>query len=351
MKTTGALKKLSSYEIANFCRQMALLIQAGISPAEGIEILIQDLHDKASLKLLKQLSQVLLSGEKFHVALQMSGVFPDYVIHMVTIGEESGTLDTVMASLAEYYDREENIESNIKSAVSYPLIMVFMMLVVVIVLIVRVLPIFEQVFAQLGTSMNGFAQSLLNLGTSLNRYSAALVIFLVVVAALFMFFFGTPYGRSSFRKLMAVFGPTKKLMQEIECERFASGMVLTLSSGMDTYEGLALVSKLVESQEMKNKVDNCRNLIMDGDSFPEALEKSKIFSSFYSHMISVGFKTGSMDIAMKQIAERFEHETERKIFSLISILEPTLVIVLSVIVGMILLSVILPLMGIMSNIG
>jgi hypothetical protein len=116
-------------------------------------------------------------------------------------------------------------------------------------------------------------------------------------------------------------------------------------------EGLALVGKLVESKEMKDKVETCRNLLIDGDNFPEALEKSKIFSSFYSQMVYVGFKTGSMDAAMKQIAERFEHETERKIFTIISVLEPTLVIVLSVIVGMILLSVILPLMGIMSTIG
>jgi type IV pilus assembly protein PilC len=351
MKTKGTNKKLSSYEIANFCRQMALLIKAGISPAEGIEILIQDLHDKGSLKLLNQISQVLLSGEQFHVALEMSKVFPDYVIHMVTIGEESGTLDTVMESLADYYDREENIESNIKSAVSYPLIMIFMMLVVVVVLIVRVLPIFEQVFAQLGTSMSGFSQSLLNLGKLLNRYSAGLVIFLVILAGFFIFFTSTSSGRNAFRSLLNVFGPTKKLMRELESERFASGMVLTLSSGMDTYEGLALVGKLVESREMKDKVETCRNLLIDGDNFPEALEKSKIFSSFYSQMVYVGFKTGSMDAAMKQIAERFEHETERKIFTIISVLEPTLVIVLSVIVGMILLSVILPLMGIMSTIG
>ena len=102
---------------------------------------------------------------------------------------------------------------------------------------------------------------------------------------------------------------------------------------------------------MKAKIEKCRNLLFDGDSFPEALEKSQIFSSFYTQMISVGFKSGSMDSAMKQIADRFEYETDRKIYALIAIIEPTLVIVLSIIVGMILLSVILPLMGIMTTIG
>lgn len=330
---------------------MSLLIKAGISPAEGIEILLQDTHDSSARKLLESISQVLHSGEKFHIALEMSGSFPDYMIHMVTIGEESGSLDTVMNSLAEYYEREENINSSIKSAVSYPLIMVFMMLVVVIVLVTKVLPIFEQVFAQLGTNMSGFSQSLLDFGNLLNRYSIVLVVLLVIVALLFIFFSSTTKGKDLFKSLLGKMAITKKLMQDLESARFASGMVLTLSSGMDTYEGLSLVNKLVESNAMKEKIENCRNLLIDGDSFPEALEKSNIFSSFYSQMVSVGFKSGSMDSAMQQIADRFEKETERKIYSLIGILEPTLVIVLSIIVGMILLSVILPLMGIMTTIG
>ncbi len=351
MSTTPKSKALSNSEISSFCRQMALLLKAGIAPADGIDILDEDSQDSSAKKIYDSISQVLHSGEKFHVALSMSEVFPEYLVHMVTIGEESGTLDMVMDSLADYYDREDNIESSIKSAVSYPLIMVFMMVVVVLVLITKVLPIFEQVFAQLGTSMSGFSQSLLNLGNLLNRYSVVMIVILVILALLFLYFSGTSHGKKNFKRFLRVFGPTRKLMQDIDTAHFASGMVLTLSSGMDTYEGLALVKKLVSSDDMKEKIENSRQMLLDGDSFPEALDKSGIFTSFYSQMVSVGFKSGSMDQAMKQVAERIEISTEKKIYSLISVLEPTLVIILSLIVGMILLSVILPLMGIMSTIG
>lgn len=351
MKKAQKSKALSSYEVSSFCRQMSLLLKAGIAPGSGIDILAEDTSDAGAKKLLESIGNVLHSGEKFHVALSMSEVFPDYVVHMVTIGEESGNLDTVMESLADYYQREESIESNIKSAVSYPLIMVFMMLVVVLVLVMKVLPIFDQVFAQLGTSMNGFAKSLLNLGNTLSRYSFVMIIILAVLALTLLYFGGTAGGKKDFRKLMLRFAATRKLMQELETERFASGMVLTLSSGMDTYEGLSLVSKLVESEEMKKKIEDCKNYLLEGESFPESLAKSNIFSSFYSQMISVGFRSGSMDKAMAQVASRIEQDTERRIYTLISVLEPTLVIVLSIIVGIILLSVILPLMGIMSTIG
>ncbi len=351
MSATSKPKRLNSYEVSSFCRQMSLLLQAGIAPADGIDILMEDTQDASARKIYESIGQVLHSGEKFHVALSMSEVFPDYVVQMVTIGEESGSIDTVMESLADYYDREENIESSIKSAVSYPLIMVFMMLIVVLVLITKVLPIFEQVFAQLGTSMSGFSQSLFNLGNALNRYSVVMVALLVIIAVGFIYFSMTTRGKDQLRVLLRKFGPTRRLMQEIETERFASGMVLTLSSGMDTYEGLSLVKKLVTSNELKEKIENCRNLLLDGDSFPEALQKSNIFNTFYSQMIMVGFKSGSMDRAMKRVSERIEHDTQKRIYTLISVLEPTLVIILSVIVGMILLSVILPLMGIMSTIG
>ncbi len=350
MSTTAKLGKLKSNEISTFCKQMSLLLKAGIAPSFGIDILSEDTRDPSAKQLYEAISQVLQSGEKFHVALRMTEVFPDYVINMITIGEESGNMDTVMESLADYYEREENIESNIKSAVSYPLIMVFMMLIVVLVLITKVLPIFEQVFAQLGTSMSGFAQSLLNLGNALNRYSVIMVIILVAIAVGFVYF-SSPAGKGNFKKLMKKIPATRKLLEDIEVERFASGMVLTLSSGMDTYEGLALVKKLSSSKDMKQKIEDCRTSLLDGDSFPEALEKTKIFNAFYSQMISVGFKSGSMDEAMKQVSTRIEKDTEKRIYSIISILEPTLVIILSVIVGMILLSVILPLMGIMTTIG
>ena len=351
MSATSKPKKLSSYEVSSFCRQMSLLFQAGIAPADGIDFLMEDTTDASAKKIYESIAQVLHSGEKFHVALSMSEVFPDYVIQMVTIGEESGSIDTVMESLADYYDRGENIEASIKSAVSYPLIMVFMMLIVVLVLITKVLPIFEQVFAQLGTSMSGFSQSLLNLGNALNSYSVVMVVILAILAVCFIYFGMTAGGKARLRGLLRNFGPTKKLMQEIETERFASGMVLTLSSGMDTYEGLSLVKNLVNSSEIKEKIENCRNLLLDGDSFPDALQKAGIFNSFYSQMIQVGFKSGSMDKAMKRVSERIEHDTQKRIYTLISVLEPTLVIILSIIVGMILLSVILPLMGIMSTIG
>ncbi len=350
MKSASS-RKMSDYEISVFSRQMAILIKAGIPPAESIEIMLQDFKFEGDDEILETILQILNSGEKFHIALQMSGAFPGYVIHMVNIGEESGNLDLVMDSLADYYEQEEEIRTNIASAISYPLIMIGMMLIVIIVLVTKVLPIFGQVFAQLGTSMNSFSESLLRLGTALNNYSAIFVVLLFIFAIMCLYFSRTQSGRENFRHIGLRIPPIKKLYDEMATTRFANGMVLTLSSGLDTYEGLRLVSNLVDSEEMVSKIDICRNMIAEGSSFPEALQSAGILNRFYTRMVAIGFEAGSMDIVMKQIARRYADETQRKIYNFISILEPTLVIILSLVVGMILLSVILPLMGIMSSIG
>ena len=344
-------KILSDYETSVFCRQMALLIKAGIAPLEGIEIMLQDFKFDDDTSTLKTISQILSSGEKFHIALQMTGAFPSYVVHMVTIGEESGNLDLVMDSLADYYEQEADIRNNISSAISYPLIMIGMMIVVIIVLITQVLPIFGQVFAQLGTDMNSFSRSLMAIGSALNRYSVVFIIFMLLFVFGCFFFIKTKKGRNIFRSIGLHIAPIRKIYSDISTARFANGMVLTLSSGMDTYEGLRLVSNLVEFKDMVVKIETCRSLIAAGDSFPEAVREAGIFNKFYSRMIAIGFQSGSMDTVMQQIARKYSDETQRKMYNFVSILEPTLVIVLSLIVGMILLSVILPLMGIMSSIG
>ncbi|MCR4764514.1 MAG: type II secretion system F family protein [Lachnospiraceae bacterium] len=348
-KTTQ--RQLSNYEISVFCRQTTMLLKAGIAPALGIDILMQDTEDPKGRALLEQIQAPLREGANYHDAIAATGAFPEYVLNMIAIGEQSGTLDTVMESLANYYEREDNIRANLRSALSYPLVMIGMMFIVIIVLITQVLPIFSQVFAQLGTSMNAFSQSLLNLGANLNRYSFILIGIIILIALLFYYFSATKSGRQRFIAFASKFGPTRSLYEGIAAGRFASGMALALSSGMDTFNGLDLTLKLVENKEISEKIEKCRKLIVEGESFPDALTQSDIFSKLYARMVSVGFRSGSMDVVMGQIAERYERDTDRRIYSIIAVLEPTLVIILSLIVGLILLSVILPLMGIMSSIG
>lgn len=138
-------KNLSSLQIASFCTQLSLLIKAGISLQEGIHILYEDASSQAEKELLKQILEPIEEGQPLAFSLRQTDAFPQYMVEMVEIGETSGKLEEVLDSLTEYYERSENISKSIRSAVTYPMIMILMMAVVIGVLMIKVLPIFRQV--------------------------------------------------------------------------------------------------------------------------------------------------------------------------------------------------------------
>lgn len=344
-------KSLTNAEIASFCSQMALLFQSGIAPADSANIMSRDTQNKSAKELLDQIRDTCRHGEAFHTALATTGVFPDYVVHTIALGEESGNLDNCLNSLAAYYEKEDSIAENVKGAVSYPFIMILMMLAVIFVLISNVMPIFNQVFVELGSEMTGFAASLLQLGDTLNRYSLILLILFAILSICFLFVSRTRIGRRMVNQFFNAFPLTRSFYESVASERFASGMSLALSSGMDIYTSLDMVSNLVGNKQMCNKIAACKKSIREGASLSEALNASGIFNHMYTQMIAIGSKSGNVDAVLRKIAAHYQKTTDRKIQSFTAFLEPTLVIILSVIVGLILLSVIMPLIGIMTSMG
>lgn len=342
-------KPLSNEEAASFCSQMAMILKSGISSVEGISIMIEDARSEEEKEILRTIEDTLTATGNFHTALEASGVFPSYLLKLADIGEQSGKLDEVMYSLGIHYEREAQIAASIKNAVTYPLIMIAMMVVIILILIMKVLPIFSQVFTQLGQKMSGFSSGLLNLGNVLNRYSVVLILILAVLALCFIVGFYTQPGRRFFSRAAEKLGFSRSLSMKIASCRFASGMALTLSSGLNPDQSLELASALTDSPDFAKKASKCQELVNEGTDLSAALSQSGIFSGIYARMVTVGFKTGSLDEVMKKIASQYEEEIDGQISKVIAMLEPTLVAVLSVIVGVILLSVMLPLVGIMSS--
>lgn len=350
------LKGMSNKELAMFCDQMAMILKAGQTPEAGINLMLEDAATDDAKLILLPIAETCDRGESFPTAIKNAKVFPKYAEDMIEIGNTSGKLDEVLESLANHYEREEAIAQSIRSAVTYPFLIVCMMLIVILVLVIKVLPIFQQVFVQLGTEMTGFSKGLLNFGKTLSTYSAVFITLLIVLAALFVFVRKTEKGSKLFSKFVSTFPLTKGLYDKIASGRFASGMAIMKAAGLDTDTSLDLAEQLVDNPAMVLKIKECRKLMegdenTDGISFSESLARTGIFSAMYSKMVSIGFKSGSVDKVFKKIATSYDREIEDNMSNMISVLEPTLVIILSIVVCLILLSVIMPLMGIMASIG
>ena len=340
----------SNLETAAFCDQMVLILKSGVSAIEGVTLMLEDTKDASEQKILNTILDSMMETGIFHEALRKTGVFPEYMLNMVAIGEESGRLDEVMGELALHYEREDSIRQSIRSTVMYPMIMTGMLVVVIVILLVKVMPIFKQVFSQLGTEMTGFSGALVGIGETLNNYSIVFIGLLALIVVLGLIAWKTPGGRKAALKLGYKFPSIRYIIDSTAACRFADGMSLALSSGLTPDRSMELSSSLITDEHFKAKFDDCLARMEEGSELSRALQESGIFSGVYSRIANIGQKTGSVEQSMGKIANLYQDEIDSRMSNLLAVLEPTMVIILSIVVGIILLSVMLPLIGIMSGI-
>jgi len=335
MKTFGQ-KPLSNMELSELFNQLSILLQSGISVTEALQYLLDDCANEAERDLLTlMVKETELTG-LFYPAAEASGVFPSYACHMIRLGEETGKTDEVLAGLSAHYIREENFKGMLRSALIYPAIMLGMMMLVVLLLLTKVMPVFHQVFLQLGQEMKGFSAALLSVGETLSRYSFAFAAGLIIAVIVLLFY----------RKNLPFF---RKINDNISGFRFADGMAIALKSGLTPEQGLSLTAPLIEDPAFLEKISHCKTLLEEGTELSLALSESGIITGSAARMIHIAGKAGRMEDALAQISAEYEHSANTRIIGLISRLEPALVVLLSLIVGVILFSVMLPLLGIMSG--
>lgn len=334
-----------------FCSQISLVLKAAIPMEEGIAAICETMEDSRDQALLKQLQDSVAMTGSFYTALEESKRFPPYMVNMVRIGEKAGKLDDVTASLAAYYEREDQLRSQIKSAVTYPLILILMISAVIAVLVIKVLPVFQQVFENLGSDMSASSITAMNIGGAIGKYAFFVILGVVLLAVACFAASKTTKGAIFFANLAEKLPFIRKISDKIGAARFASVMSMLLGSGYDTTEALELLPGVLGSPKVIKKSEACRIAIEEGKSFSKALEENHMFSGIYSSMINVGARTGNIDSVMDKLADHYNEEVDTALSNAVSFIEPIMVGLLSVIIGAILLSIMLPLMGIMSSIG
>lgn len=347
-------RKLSNSELIVFCEQMGMILTAGLSQTEGVTIMREDAGEEET-ELRQMYEQILEELEEtgiFYEALKETGAFPGYMLHMVQIGEQTGNLDEVMLNLASYYEREEAMIQDIKSAVTYPLLMLGMMLIILLVMIIKVLPVFSQVYAQLGSRLTGPAAVLLGIGQGIREHYVTATGIVLIIAVGIIWLLCTDNGKKNFRRIASRFFGTRHIINMMSRARFTAGMSMALRSGMD-YEGaFLLVESLVENDSaMVQKVAECKKMILEGEPFSQSASEAGILTGLNARMLHIAERTGETDEALQKIAVQIDTDITTSIQNFVSVLEPTLVAVLSILVGGILLSVMVPLMGVLSAIG
>ena len=344
------MKKLSNDTISTLCRELSYLIHAGMGNADALSLMADE--GGPNQDLLRQMAEETDSGASLSQAFEKTGAFPDYASRLLEVGDRSGKTEETLSALADNYEGRERMNRQLRTSLMYPMILLLIMLVVIVVLLVYVLPIFDRVYAQFGVTLTGIAGGLLAFGQFLSKVMPVLCALLGIAVVTAIVIAVSPKVRESLVSAWRAKHGDKGLSRLVNDARFAMALSMGIKSGMPIEEALELSGKVQENvPNTKERIEKCAGALEEGQNLAKALEESDLLPKTECKLLAAGLRSGVGDVAMDQIAERMKERSELAISEKISRVEPTLVIITSLLVGMILLSVMLPLMNIMSTIG
>lgn len=324
--------------IAALCTALQELTGAGVAPDECMRLLAEDAATQEESARYKAAAEQLEMGETLSDALEADGYFPPYTIGMIRVGERSGTLESVLGALAAYYDREAALRDSIRSAVAFPLLMGGAMLVLLGVLLAFVMPVFSDAFASIGLTLSPAAAVLLGAGKWLAAAAGALLA-LAVIAALVCWYDLRTGKLGLVRRTL--------LYKQAAAGRFASAMALMLHSGLPLSETLSRAGELANTKSAAEAAD----ALEQGAGLSDALAKTGLFGGVYLRMIRVGERAGRAERMMNEVAQRMSEQSAAHVDEQIARIEPAIVALLAIAAGLVLLSVMLPLLGSVAAFG
>lgn len=346
-----AIKMLTNEETAFFCEQLAVILEAGVPIADGIEVLSEDAGDKRFQEISDTLAKLMNDDITFFDAMAKSEIFPDYAVKMVKIGSLTGRLEDTLNGLADYYAKRAELRRTVKSSVAHPLMLLAMMTVVIVVMVIKIIPMFREIFFQFDDSAAAAVESSISFAYSVGvgvmiTLSAVLVI--ILGAALLM---QIPSAKKGMKSFASNFILTRGLSEAMAMADVTNAISMMASCGISPEQSLELVYDLTANKIVRKRIKECEKMVVEGEYFADAIAKSKLLPSIYAHSLKVAYKSGAFDSAWQKISVRFTQECDRKIYGAVSFIEPVIIGILAVIIGSVLLAVMLPMTDIITTIG
>lgn len=345
-------QKLSNLEIADMCQELSVFLHAGVQPGDGLGLLLEDEDNPILKQVYKEMMEKIDCGMPLSEAMKETQQFPVYVTGLVDMGETTGRTEETLSALSTYYEERDRMGRQIRGALTYPAILFLLMFVVIAVLLSRVLPVFSDIYSSLGGQLTGVAGGLLLLGKGVDMAMPVLC----VLMALVLVFLAALSISSTFQQKVLFFWNRrygdKGVSRKINDARFAQAMVIGISSGLPVEEAVDLASTLLtDTPAAVERCQKCSELLKQGTELSEAMKSTGVLPASKCRLLAIGMQSGVGDSMMEEISRRLFEEADMALESRVSQIEPALVLVTSLLVGIILLSVMLPLLNIMTAIG
>ena len=340
--------KRSKTQIIDFTKQMATLLNSGIKLTESLSVLSVQCTDVRLKNAITDIHERVVTGESFTDGLKDYGDFFDVVyVSMIRVGEVTGSLGESFATIANFMEKRQRVESKVITAMIYPVILILICLAAILILTIKVIPVIGEQIARTGQQLPWITRQLMNVGHIMTS-GWLLVVIVAVVGFVWAVkrFLSTQRGaylRDKFLLSLPLFGP---LIKQRVVARFASTLSTLLSSGLPMAESLRVVAEVTGNSLMRKAVRQARERILAGADIATPLRDSGVIDPAIAHMVGVGEKSGELETMLKSISENLEVSTDAVIDRLSVALEPLIIIVMATIIFIIAYATILSILKI-----
>lgn len=328
--------------------ELSSMLEAGVNLKESFELVTDDQRKEKDKILYQTILQSILAGSTFSDALQQTGKFSLYEVYSLKIGEETGKLIEVLKDLAKYYQNKIKQRRKIVSALTYPCVVMCTSLAAVFFMLKFVVPMFGDVFKRFGGHLPWITEKIITISEALSSYFWFFMVFVIGV----MIFIIAVKETEQFKKTMAAIvlkiPVVGNLVQKIYLARLCNAMQLLISARLPLLRTISLVSQMIGYYPVSSSLKKIENSIMEGKLLYQSMQEFDIYPSKMIQLVKVGEETNRLDYFFNKIAEQYVEEVEFKTATISSVMEPLIIVFLGLIVGVILISMYLPLFQ-MSN--
>lgn len=342
--------KVKTAELTTFCRQFSIMITSGISIVDSVAVLKQQSYSSYLKSVLEFVHEDINSGSLLSEAMKKHpNAFPDFFRNMVYVGEMSGSLDSVLSSIADYYESDNKIKKQVKSALSYPIMLVVMLLAVMILLVVFVIPTFMDALGNMDINMPGIALALYDISQFIIQNWQIIFLVVLVIVVGILIFKSTQTGKMFFDMLKVKTPLIKKIQIALQASRFARCFSLLLASGMDVLEALEVVNVILGNRYVEKEFKKIVDDVRQGKSLTESLGEHKLFPDMLQQMVAVGEKTGQLDSVLGRCCSYFDDQVATTLTSVTGIIQPVVLGCLGGVIGVVFYAVYSPMLEIMTS--
>ena len=340
-------KRITSRQITVFTRQLAGLLQSGLTLVKALSILSRQSENKKLQKVTEDVRDLVREGKAFSASLALyPKIFPSLYVNMVKAAEAAGILEKVLDHLADFAEKEDEIKSGVKSAMVYPALITVVGVITVIVLLTFVVPKLVVMFEDTGAVLPLPTRILMGVSGYLTDYWW-LIAGAISLAVLFAKRNSAdPQRRIIIDRLKLKLPVIGKLIKKEETARLSRTLALLLDNGVSIFPAIEVVSRVIENEFLKQDMERVRKDVAKGEALAHSMEEKGAFSPFVTDMIAVGEESGSLERALFRIADIYEREVGKEIKTLTSLLEPLMVLIVGLIVGIIVIAMLLPIFDI-----